>query len=61
MTDTHETHLRYVSYAEIEAYEALGWRQVPVRRAVHHDAYSRLMEITCEGDPVEPTKEETAP
>ena len=48
--------LRYVPYSRVAAYEALGWVRVPVRRAVHHDAYSVLLEWAGEGEPREPVE-----
>lgn len=53
MTDTVE-FCRYVKREHLAAYLALGWKAVPVRRAVHHDEYSCLLVWAGAGSPVEP-------
>lgn len=39
-----ETLVRFVKREQVADFIAAGWRVVPVRRVVHHDAYSVMME-----------------
>lgn len=52
-----EQFFRFVKRDQVSAYKVLGWQTVSVRRVVHHDDYSVMMEWIGVGEPVEPKKE----
>lgn len=53
-------YLKYVPYAKIPEWEAVGWRVADPNKPSHHCYYAKIMKWEGSGDPIIPN-EDTAP